>query len=73
MRDKFKDIEFRTESGKELKFDLLTANGEAWITNLPLEKQTKNSIYMARNLCLKVNGTYEKVNSFCCILYEGYA
>lgn len=64
LGNRFKDIEFQTESGKELKFDLLNANGEAWIANLPLEKQTKNVIYMARNLCLKVNGIYEKVNSF---------
>ena len=61
---KTKDIEFTLTSGKKLKFDLMTANGENYITNLPLEKQTKNQVYVARNLCLMVNEKWDKVTNF---------
>lgn len=61
---KLKDIHFVTESGKELAFDLMTARGESWVANLPLEKQTKNQIYVARDLRLKVGDKFEKVTNF---------
>lgn len=63
-RDSIRDLAFTTESGKELMFDLMTARGEAWVANLPLEKQTKNMIFVARDLRLKVNDKYEKVTNF---------
>lgn len=64
MGKQFKDIPFTTTSGKELMFDILSAEGESWASNLPAEKQTKNSVFMARNLRLKVNDKFEKVTNF---------
>lgn len=61
---KFSDIEFTLTSGKQLKFDLLNAKGESYVANLPLDKQTKNQIYIARNLCLLVNEKWDKVANF---------
>ena len=58
------DFEITTRSGKQLLFDLLTARGEAWAANLPLEKQTRNVGLMARNLRLKVGDKYEAVSNF---------
>ena len=58
------DLTFTTTSGKELKFDLLNAKGEAYIMNLPLEKQTKNQVFVARNLQVKIGEKYEKVHNF---------
>ena len=59
-----KDITFTIGSGKELMFDLLTAQGESYVVNLPLEKGTKNQNLIARNLRVKVDGKWEKVTSF---------
>ncbi len=61
---KIVDFEITTRSGKTLLFDLLTAKGEAWAANLPLEKQTRNVGLMARNLRLKVGDKYEAVSNF---------
>ena len=58
------DIPIKLSTGKELKFDLLNAVGEAYVLNLPLEKRTKNQEYVARNLCLNVDGKWDKVTSF---------
>lgn len=63
-RSQFTDIEVELTSGKKVKFDLLTANGEAFVINLPVEARTKNKELEARNLCLSVNGKWEKVTSF---------
>ena len=60
----FKDIEFTTRSGKELMIDNMTGAAEAFVINLPLEKATKNSTIIARNLRLLVDGKYEKVKNF---------
>lgn len=60
----FKDIKVELSSGKVVKFDLLTAEGEAYILNLAPNKRTKNQELVARNLCLEVNGNFEKVTSF---------
>ena len=61
---KIVDFEITTRSGKQLLFDLLTAKGEAWAANLPMEKQTRNVGLMARNLRLKVGDKYEAVSNF---------
>ena len=61
---KLTDFEITTQSGKSLLFDLLTARGEAWAANLPMEKQTRNVGLMARNLRLKVGEKYEAVTNF---------
>ena len=47
-----------------MKFDLITAKGESFIINLPVEARTKNKELEARNLQLQVNGKWEKVSSF---------
>ena len=57
-------LDITLESGKELKMDVLTGEGEAFIVNLPPQKQTKNASLMARNLRLKVDGKFEKVTNF---------
>lgn len=59
-----KDITFNTRSGKELCFDLLSAEGEAYVMNLPLSERTKNQELIARNLKLKVGENYEPVKNF---------
>lgn len=64
MQGRVTDLEFTTSSGKTLKVDILTGEGESWVINLPLNKQTRNSNLMARNLRLEVNGKFEKVTNF---------
>lgn len=61
---KLVDFEITTRSGKSLLFDLLTAKGESWAANLPLDKQTRNVGLMARNLRLKVGDKYEAISNF---------
>lgn len=61
---KFKDFELTTSSGKLVRFDLLTASGEAWAANLPAEKQTRNAGLLARKLRLLVNDKWETVSNF---------
>lgn len=63
-RDKFTGIEVDLTSGKKIKFDLLTAVGEAFIVNLPVDARTKNKELEARNLQLLVDDKWEKVRSF---------
>lgn len=58
------NIEFTTRSGKELCFDLLSAEGESYLINLPESEATKNQELVARNLRLKVDGNYEVVKNF---------
>lgn len=64
MRGKTKDLSITTTSGKELLFDLMTPADESWVANLPLEKQTRNVVLLARNLRLKVQDKFEKVSNF---------
>lgn len=60
----FTDIEFTTSRGRHLKFDLLTTKGEAYVSNLPLDKRTKNQTLIARNLRMEVDGRWDKVTNF---------
>lgn len=59
-----RELEFSTSSGKKLKIDILTGEGESFIVNLPPQKQTKNSALIARNLMLLVENKWEKVTNF---------
>lgn len=59
-----KGITFTTKSGKELCFDLLSAEGESYVMNLPMNERTKNQELIARNLKLKVGENYEIVKNF---------
>lgn len=61
---KFKDIPITLSSGKNLLFDNLSGEGEAYILGLPLDRRTRNQELISRNLRLEVNGSYEKVQSF---------
>lgn len=58
------DLPITTSSGKELTFDLLNANGEAYVLNLPDSDKTKNQELIARNLKVKVGDKYELVKNF---------
>jgi len=62
VQDKETDIEFELTSGKVVKFDLMTGEGESYMVNILVK--TKNIELKARNLCLLVNNKYEKVESF---------
>lgn len=64
LKDKSKDIEIKLSSGKEVKFDLLTGASESYLVNLPLEQRTQNKSLIARNICLLVDGKWEKISSF---------
>ena len=59
-----KDITLKLTSGKQVQFDLLTAEGEALYANLPLNQQTKNASLMARNLRVLVDSKFELVRNF---------
>ena len=59
-----KGITFTTKSGKELCFDLLSAEGESYVMNLPMNERTKTQELIARNLKLKVGENYEIVKNF---------
>ena len=61
---KLTDYEVNLNSGKVVKFDLLTGQGERMLVTLPMEKQTRNAALVARNLQLMVDGKWEKVESF---------
>lgn len=51
-------------SGKEVKYEIMSGAGEAYILKLPLERRTKNCDLIARNLQLVVDGKWEKVQNF---------
>lgn len=59
---KFKDYEFNLTSGKKIKFDFMNSRAEMEFLNS--EKQTRNTQLLCRNLCLEVNGKWEKVQRF---------
>lgn len=59
---KFKDYEFELTSGKRIKFDFMNSRLEQKF--IESDKQTRNTSLLCRNLCLLVNGTWEKVQRF---------
>lgn len=61
---KVKDITFTTTSGKNMKFDLLTGEGESYIANLLDSQRTKNQELIARNLQMEVDGKWDRVTNF---------
>lgn len=64
LLNKFKDIPINTTSGKSLLFDILTNDKEVEYINLPLSQQTKNQKLIVRNLRMKVDEAFIKVNNF---------
>lgn len=62
--DALEPIKIVTPSGKTLSFNVLNNAGEKYLLNLPKEQQTKNSNLKARNLNLKTEVGWEKVEHF---------
>lgn len=60
----YRDYELTLSSGKVIKLDWADGNAEYMISKLPVNKQTRNSSLIARNLCLKVGEKWEKVQRF---------
>lgn len=60
----FKGYEYNLKSGKVIKFDLMDGNAEKALITLPVEKQTRNSDLIARNLHLLVGDRWERVERF---------
>ena len=64
LGSRLKDIEVTLFTGKKIKFDIATGNSEIFMMNLPESKRTRNSELLAHNLCLEVDGKYERVQNF---------
>lgn len=64
LRKESTNIMVTLSTGKEITFDLMNAEGEAFIINLPLDRQSKNKELEARNLKLKVDGRFERVTKW---------
>lgn len=64
MTKKLTDYIVTLSSGKVVSFDLMNGLQERMLIKLPVEKQTRNSSLLARNLKLQVEGNFEKVTSF---------
>ena len=60
----YKGYELTLSSGKQIKLDWADGNAEYAISKLPVNKQTRNSSLIARNLQLKVGENWEKVQRF---------
>lgn len=59
-----KDIHLELSSGKELLWDIATVESELYLMKLGIDNITRNKDLIARNLRLKVDGNYEKVQNF---------
>ena len=60
----YKGYELTLSSGKQIKLDWADGNAEYALSKLPVNKQTRNSSLIARNLQLKVGENWEKVQRF---------
>ena len=60
----YRGYELTLSSGKQIKLDWADGNAEYAISKLPINKQTRNSSLIARNLQLKVGENWEKVQRF---------
>ena len=60
----YKNYELALSSGKVVMFDFADGNAERAIALLPLDKRTRNSSLIARNLKLKVGEDFERVQRF---------
>lgn len=59
-----KDIVAQLPTGKNIKFDLLTGEGEQKLMESTLANRTRNQEFIARNLCLQIDGKWEPVKDF---------
>lgn len=58
------DITFTLSSGKEIMWDIATVESEQYLMKLGLDNISRNKDLLARNLRLKINGNWEKVQNF---------
>lgn len=58
------DTTFVTQSGKQIKFQLLDTNGELFVTKLDPEQSTRNKDLIARNISVMIDGQWEKIQNF---------
>ena len=61
---KLTDIPFTLSSGKEIMWDVATAASEQYLMKLGIDHISRNKDLIARNLRLKVGGSWEKVQNF---------
>lgn len=59
-----KDLTFNLSSGKEIMWDVATVGSEQYLMRLGFDNITRNKDLIARNLRLKVDGNWEKVQNF---------
>lgn len=59
-----KDLKLTLSSGKEVMWDVATANSEQYLMKLGMENISRNKDLIARNLRLNVDGNWEKVQNF---------
>lgn len=59
-----KDIPLTLTSGKELLWDVATANSEQYLMKLGIDNVSRNKDLIARNLRLNVDGKWESVQNF---------
>ena len=59
-----KDLTFTLTSGKEIMWDVATVESEQYLMKLGMENISRNKDLLARNLRLKVEGNWEKVQNF---------
>lgn len=61
---KLTDLRLNLSSGKEIMWDVATANSEQYLMKLGIDNISRNKDLIARNLRLNVNGNWEKVHNF---------
>ena len=61
---KLTDRKFTLSSGKEIMWDIATANSEQYLMKLGIDNISRNKDLIARNLRLNVDGNWEKVQNF---------
>ena len=61
---KLTDLHFTLSSGKEIMWDVATVESEQYLMKLGIDNISRNKDLIARNLRLKVDGNWEKVQNF---------
>jgi len=58
------DLKFTLSSGKEVMWDIATANSEQYLMRLGMDNISRNKDLIARNLRINIDGNWEKVQNF---------
>lgn len=61
---KLRDLTFTLSSGKEIMWDVATVESEQYLMKLGIDNISRNKDLIARNLRLKVDNNWEKVQNF---------